>query len=101
MKKRVVPRVRLSDGSPRQFMERPDAAPKSTEITVTRARARLNHAVRRGEIERPAVCPQCRETPGVNATGQSKMWALFKLGFDHWQTVEWKCIECYRAKEPA
>lgn len=68
-----------------------------SELTNARARARLNHAIARGEIDRPATCPHCRSTPRPNATGAVKIWALFKEGFENWQNVEWKCISCYRA----
>lgn len=73
---------------------------KSTELTVMRARARLCHAIQRGAIQRPTECPQCKVTPGSNALGQAKMWALFKEGFENWDKPTWRCIECYRAKEP-
>jgi hypothetical protein len=67
-----------------------------TNLTITRARALLNHAVQRGKMSRPKVCPVCAAKPQPAFGGATKIWARFPEGHENWRVVQWLCNRCYR-----
>lgn len=59
-----------------------------------RARHRILKAIKRGQIQRPTICPRCGLNPGVNHAGNSLMYARIHDLERPLESVEWRCSFC-------
>ena len=59
----------------------------------------LNKLVRRGEVERPSLCPRCGVDPGLDHCGHSLIHARYPGGGGWMATIrgkdiDWRCSLC-------
>ena len=59
------------------------------------AYSRVNNAIEQGRMLRPVKCEVCRQTPGVDSLGRSKIQGHHHAGYKQALRVVWLCAACH------
>jgi hypothetical protein len=73
---------------------RPHNLLPDNQITPGIARKRLELAVKRGELTRPAVCQRCHLAPGLDRRGTPQIRGYQAGNYLNPYEVEWLCCSC-------